>query len=350
MSARRVSAEPVSNVRRHTVAIIGGGCAGLACARRLAGAPLAVQVFDKGRRPGGRIATRRTPHGSFDHGAQYFTANDPEFRAWTRHCRAAGMAAPWNGVIAALADRRAEIAGNAEQRWVGVPGMSAAARHLAAGLAIRSELRIAGLERHDSGWRLLGADGSPVAEAETVIVAVPAPQAVPLLAASPRLADRAAEISFQPCWAMMLGCDSPLPLPFDGAFVNAGPLSWVARNTSKPGRTGEEAWVLHASPDWSRDHLEDDAHTVGAALRRAFADATGVEAPADAVMTAHRWRYARAASPLGEACLFDAELGIGACGDWCLGANVEAAFRSGQAMAETILAHHGGARASGGST
>ncbi len=350
MSAREGSAENAPNPRRRTVAIIGAGCAGLACARRLASASFAVEVFDKGRRPGGRIATRRTPHGSFDHGAQYFTASDGQFRAWTRQCRAAGMAAPWNGVIAALADRRAEIAGQTEQRWVGVPGMSAVAGHLAAGLAIRTERRITGVERHQAGWRLLGADGTPVGEAETVIVAVPAPQAVALLAASPRLADRAAAIAFQPCWAMMLGCGAPLPLPFDGAFVNVGPLSWVARNTSKPGRTGDEAWVLHASPEWSRDHLEDEAPAVAETLRRAFADATGVGPPADAMMSAHRWRYARAQAPLGEPCLFDGDLAIGACGDWCLGANVEAAFRSGQAMAETVLAHHGGAHASGGST
>lgn len=55
----------------------------------------------------------------------------------------------------------------------------------------------------------------------------------------------------------------------------------------------------------------------------------------------HRWRYARVATPLGSPCLVDDERGTGACGDWCLGSNIEAAFRSGQAMAETILALYG---------
>jgi hypothetical protein len=315
--------------------------AGLSCAAMLTKHGFAVQVFDKGRRPGGRIATRRTPFGCFDHGAQYFTANDARFRAWTEEARAAGMVAGWDGAIAAVLDGRVQRTGDTEKRWVGVPGMSGLAAHLATGLAIRSALRIAGLVRHGDAWRLLGHDGAAVGEANIVILAVPAPQALEFLRASPRLASRAAEAILHPCWAVMLGYATPLPVPFDGAFVNGGPLSWICRNTSKPGRTGEEAWVVHASPDWSREHLEDDEVAICEAMREAFAEATGVERPAPAFIAAHRWRYARVATPLGTPCLFDDELRIGACGDWCLGTNVEAAFRSGQAMAETILAHQG---------
>jgi hypothetical protein len=316
----------------------------------LASQGVIVEVFDKGRRPGGRTATRRTPYGSFDHGAQYFTASDPNFRAWTEEARAAGTVAGWDGAIAAVIDGRVQRAGDAEQRWVGVPGMNGLAGHLAAGLAIRSQLRITGLARRDDDWTLHGQGSASVGRADIVIIAVPAPQAVELLSATPRLADRAAEAILQPCWAVMLGYAAPLPVPFDGAFVNGGPLSWICRNTSKPGRLGDEAWVVHASPDWSGDHLEDDGSAICDALRWAFAEATGVQAPAPVFMAAHRWRYARVATPLGTPYLFDDERTIGACGDWCLGANIEAAFRSGQAMAETILAHQGVMVAASGSS
>ena len=335
---------------RRTVAIVGAGMAGLACATMLASQGVPVEVFDKGRRPGGRIATRRTSFGFFDHGAQYFTANDARFRAWTEEGKAAGMVARWDGAIAAVFDGRVQRTGDTEQRWLGVPGMSGLAAHLAASLAIRSELRIAGLLRNGDAWRLLGHDGAAVGKANIVIIAVPAPQGVELLRASPRLASRAADAILQPCWGVMLGYAAPLPVLFDGAFVNSGPLSWICRNTSKPGRTGDEAWVVHASPDWSRDHVEDDEVSVCEALRRAFGEATGVEAPAPAFIAAHRWRYARVATPLGTPCLFDDELAIRACGDWCLGANIEAASRSGEAMAETILAHLGVVVAASGSS
>ncbi len=62
-------------------------------------------------------------------------------------------------------------------------------------------------------------------------------------------------------------------LQIDGAFVNdkASPLSWIARNSSKPDRVGhKECWVLHGSAEWSTQHLEDDPQSVARALVDGF--------------------------------------------------------------------------------
>ncbi|MCU0764322.1 MAG: FAD-dependent oxidoreductase, partial [Hydrogenophaga sp.] len=57
---------------RH-IAVIGGGMAGVVCARTLVQAGHRVTLLEKSRGFGGRMSTRRTEFGSFDHGAQYFT-------------------------------------------------------------------------------------------------------------------------------------------------------------------------------------------------------------------------------------------------------------------------------------
>jgi predicted NAD/FAD-dependent oxidoreductase len=47
--------------------------------------------------------------------------------------------------------------------------------------------------------------------------------------------------------------------------------------------------------------------------------------------------------------LFDPQLGIGACGDWCGGRRVEGAFLSGHALALRIIERWmGGGREGGG--
>jgi len=51
----------------------------------------------------------------------------------------------------------------------------------------------------------------------------------------------------------------------------------------------------------------------------------------------HRWRFANVEQPLGAPFILDTSLKIGACGDWCLGNRVEAAFLSSQALGETLL-------------
>ena len=80
---------------------------------------------------------------------------------------------------------------------------------------------------------------------------------------------------------------------FDGAFINQGPLRWVARNSSKPGRDPEkETWVLHAAPKWSESHWENARESVASDLWRTFLDLIGSPAAEPAVAMAHRWRYA----------------------------------------------------------
>jgi renalase len=325
---------------RPSVAIIGGGIAGLSCAQSLLASGYSVTVFEKGRRPGGRVSTRRANGFVFDHGAQYFTAEDREFLSLVDSARRSGLIAPWEGRIESFADGAAETMGGGRARWVGIPGMSALARHLALGLDVRLGHRIAAVEPLAPGWRLLAEDGGVVSEADLAVVAIPAPQAVSLLVVAPQLAARAAETAIEPCWAVLAGFSKPIDVPFDGAFLDEGPLAWICRDRSKPGRGFLETWVLHASAKWSRDHLEGDQSVVCEELLAACRAAIGVEVTHPAYLAAHRWRYARVETPIGETCLFDPDLGIGACGDWCLGSKIEAAFLSGRAMAQRLASSY----------
>lgn len=337
---------------RRRVAVIGGGIAGLSCARRLAAVGCAVRVFDKGREPGGRAATRRANGFAFDHGAQYLTARDPRFHDVVRRGCAIGLIAPWNepeGCLPPATDGDADGDKPASAaRWVTVPGMSALARCLLGDFEVRRRVRIETIERGPDGWRLETVDGPLAGAYDTVVIAVPAPQLEPLLAAAPALAKSAAPAAMAPCWALMLGFDTPLCSAIPAAAsVSSGPLAWICHDGAKPGRGAgglPGSWVAHATPAWSQAHLEDDAADVARLLLQAFAAAVGMDVTQPAYMTAHRWRYARVETALGEPFLFDPEISLGACGDWCIGAKIEAAYLSGLALAEHILGQPSPAR------
>ena len=324
------------------VAVIGAGLAGAACAATLTQAGHDVIVLDKGRGPGGRMATRRVTFADearmqVDHGAQYFTARAPAFRAALSGWVEAGAAALWEGRVGTLRAGHFNVSPEPEARYVGTPRMSALPAHVA-GAAARHGVRVAVLERAGNFWRLLGDEGRFLGTARHVAIAVPAPQAIELLAPAPALAARVASVETAPCWALMLGFPHTLPVPFDGAFVEDSPLRWIARDSSKPGRAPlPEAWVAHAGPEWSAGFVEESAEAVAAALEHAFHAAIGQRA-APLYVAAHRWRYAMTTRPLGEPCLWDAALSIGACGDWCLGPRVEAGWTSGALLGARIAA------------
>jgi len=321
------------------VVVVGAGVSGLACARTLADQGLRVRVIEKSRGPGGRTATRREGEWRFDHGAQYFTVRDPRFGRWVDSWRDHGLVARWTGRIAVLREGTVDPESGGTERYVGVPGMNAICRHLANDLDVQWRTRVARIDRDGDRWRLAADDGTDLGVADAVVASAPPAQTAELLDhAAPALADRARSVDMAPCWAAMVVFARPLDVPFDGAFVQGSPLSWIARDASKPGRPDAETWVLHAGPDWSQDHLDLEREDAAVRLLEAFRKAVGGFDADPVHIDAHRWRYALPRRPLADPCLFDRALRIAACGDWCGGPRVEGAFLSGLAVAEAVTA------------
>ncbi len=319
----------------HT-AIIGAGIAGLTCARALYAAGQQVTVFEKSRGPGGRISTRRRDDAAFDHGAQFFTVRDPAFAPIAEDWAAAGMIAPWTGRFGRLVGEARYVAETPPlTRWVGVPRMSAITRRLSAGLDLKTKTRIETVTPSPGGWQLKTTEGDDAGRFDRVVVATPSPQAVPLLAAAPDLAEKAAAAKMRPSWAVMARFAEPLRLPFDAVDVQEGPVAWLSRNTSKPARGDAECWVVLARARWAEAHVEDTFEDVAEALVGAMAERLPGFAPVEAI--AHRWRYGLLNQAIGPDAHLDPR-GLGACGDWCVGPRVESAWRSGQAMAGLLLA------------
>src|SRR5690606_24934833 len=97
-----------------------------------------------------------------------------------------------------------------QARHVGTPRMTAPARLLADGLDLRLQTTVTALQRYDHGWELATAERGVLPEAfDGVLLAVPAPQAVPLLQplrrpSAAELAALAGAARMQGCWALML--------------------------------------------------------------------------------------------------------------------------------------------------
>ena len=306
------------------IAIVGAGMGGLSCATRLAALGHDVALFDKGRGPGGRMATRRVEADGtmlrFDHGAQYFTAHDPRFVEQVARWEREGVVARW------------DVAG--EDAWVGTPAMNAPIKAMAGRHDVQFGTRIEQLLRDGDGWQLDG-EGAPDRRFDAVVVALPAEQAGPLLQPhASAMGDLADTTRSEPCWTIMAAFEQRLPSEQD-TIRHHGAIGWAARNNAKPGRGSAECWVVQASPDWSRAHLEDEATAVETALLDQLADAIGAPLPPLLAISAHRWRFARSGAA-GKEALWDAQQRIGVCGDWLIGPRVEAAYLSGRILAETV--------------
>lgn len=312
-----------------TVAIIGAGMAGLACARALADAGARVSVIDKGRGLGGRIATRRGALGAVDHGAVALSATKGA-------CEHAPYSGRYGAYLAAAAAQGAAAFWPAAQAWVGLPGMSGIVKPLAQGLSVQVGAEVTGLVRAGQEWRLQG-DGVPDTAFDQVILAIPQPQAFGLLTPWPEGQQVIGAARMRAVWTAMARFDLPLPLRDDLIGLADGPIAQAIRTSAKPGRGDGEAWVLHASADWTAAHLDLDKPAAAGLLLAAFFDRFGLAPAAPVWLEGHRWRYGLTAQPLGQPFVRDAAAGLSVCGDWCLGDSACDAFVSGSALAAAVL-------------
>ncbi len=306
--------QPTGGPQRR-VAVIGAGLGGLTLARTLQAGGHEAQLFEKGAAPGGRCATRRGGAGRFDHGAPGARACTPEFAAQLLEWRALGV----------LAQRRE----GAAETWAGAPDMQSWSDRLAGGLRLHTGTHVAALERVGDDWRLRPLDGSgPPASHQalfdTVALAVPAEEAVPLLSQHDRaLGDLARASPSQACWTVMAAWPNPLPLreapPRDDDPL--APLAWAIRQEGHAGRPGSPPqdagtrWVLHAGAQWSADNLDASPASVARRLLDALSERAGSRLARPSWSEAHLWRHAQAAAPRPEPFAWNPALRLGWCGD-----------------------------------
>jgi predicted NAD/FAD-dependent oxidoreductase len=330
--------------------------AGITCARTLAQAGHRVTVFEKSHNVSGRMATRTSPFGNFDHGTQYFTVRDPRFKlaldSTPSLCKA------WSANTIRVLDERGRVAAASlppkDFHWVATPGMSGLVRRWAQPLAeaqcVEMQTRVTHIEPdslNKDQWQLRTAgvgDSSHVFSGfDAVVLAIPSPQAQALLQTAPKktakLLKKMEHTAVEPCWTLMLA----FPLAVQPGLTILGPqwnaarsthhrIAWLARESSKPGRKQVERWTIQASAAWSAEHINDDPSRVQAKLHKAFSEVTGIRAEPGHMET-HRWLYAKTSVPLGQSHLWDTKSGLGVCGDWCTGHRVEDAFVSGLELA-----------------
>ncbi|MGC9458030.1 MAG: NAD(P)/FAD-dependent oxidoreductase [Halothiobacillaceae bacterium] len=338
-----------------SIAVIGAGMAGASCAAHLAEAGCRVQLFDKSRGAGGRMATRRGRDASggawqMDHGAVGLVFGQGAFAEQAGRWADDGLMAPWRPRVGRV-DQAGEVSDSGgsdngclrssplpghQPAWVGLPGMSAPARALIADLPLCSDWRIGTIARgSDGGWWVGRSDATEGPFDVVVVALVPVQAAELLVDILPSVSDYLRRVPCDPRWTVLRVGGTALSgvcSSFDVLRFDNGPIELAVRNDSRPGRRDSPGWVLHARREWSRQTLYRRPGWVSAALEAAFAQ---VGSPGPAFSRAHRWRYGHPLDPNSPGFLLDS--GIGLCGDWLVDGSVEGAWHSGRLLARAVL-------------
>lgn len=277
------------------------------------------------------MASRRIGEAVFDHGAQFITARSARFSSNMEEWQGQGIVREWCQGFSAAAD--------GHPRWRGNPNMTALPRHLAQGIEVVLDTRVASVSLEGTHWSTALENGSSITSAAVVLTA-PIPQSLALLDAGrfevpvdPRT--RLEAIRYERCLAVLAVLDEPSGMPPPGGKdFEEGPVAWLADNQLK-GISPVPCVTLHASHAFSLANWDVDRRDVGRILLDVAAPwiHSGVKE-----FQTHGWLFSK---PLrvheqAYAVLHPRPLMVIA-GDAFAGPKVEGAARSGWAAAEIVL-------------
>ncbi len=306
------------------VVVVGAGISGVAAARALTDGGREVVVLDRGRRIGGRMASRRTDGRMVDTGASYFTVSDDTFRAQVADWEARGLARPWTDTFSVSHDGDLSPK-SGPVRWAAAGGLRSLVEDLAAGLDVRETT-----VEHIGPGRVV--DGLP---ASAVVLAMPDPQAVRLLDPAYATVVEALDDPFDPVLALTATWPARSWADVDGAFVADDPiLSWVADDGRRRG-DGAPVLVAHSTPTFAAEHLAAPSEAAGP-MTAALRDALGIDTEPTSTHV-HRWTFGKPSGTRERSFFLDDQL-VGVCGDaWSDKPRVESAYLSGRALGAALL-------------
>ena len=311
---RRLNTQPPPRV-----AVVGGGISGLACARELGLRGCDPVVFEADERLGGRCSSRSTRVGLFDDGAQCMISDTRLAAHAVQAPNELAALHPWTVAATPAEEERNNKAWTEEDvetevsrtlklmGTVGVPSMLALADVLARPLHVRLNTPIVQARHRGSRWALSSAAGEIEDDFQALVLALPAPLAMPLVRESAELSAALRGVRYRSRWVLLLGSERPVSLPGYREFQGS-PIERVAAMHSKPGRlaSGPQRWFVEADERWSLQHAYEDAETVADLLLDIFRAHAG-RPVIPHFLQAHEWRHAfvemPAATPRRTACL-----------------------------------------------
>jgi len=324
-----VSEDPLNRLLKVDYCVIGSGLGGLSIAAELESAGASYLVFDKGRTPGGRAATRRFADSRFDHGLPLLTEAGP----------ATGKLIA-DGVRLGVLESDGEA--GEETGWFAPAGMSALGKNLAKGLNLQNRARVTTIESGPEGLTLT-CDSDlgrlEVRVARSLFLTAPLPQSLDLLA------------PLEPGWEL------PDARPYEKCVVA------MARIEADPGLNGplvrelesgagklvldyrkfpdvEPGVSLRFTPEISAELFAKEDPVIKGMVSRELEPLTG-PLPEDRIQLM-KWRYANGSGVISEPCLSATRgnVRIAVCGDaFCGGqaTGVEASLRSCRAALDELI-------------
>ena len=320
------------------IAIIGAGLSGITLALLL-NPKLQIDIFEKSRGPGGRMATKRKYPFIFDHGATNFSINSPDFKNFLKPLFSKNIIKPWvckyakfksNNII----EKKEWLC--RDNHYVGVPNMNSIVKFLSEQCNVLLNKKVNKITMINHKWNLCDENNKEYNNYDWVVCSMPAEQVCTLIPKKISFYSSLKSIKMHGCYSLMLGLNNPINLQYDIIHIVNHAINSISVNSSKPGRNNKFSLVIKSSYKWTKKNINSSETKLIENLLSLSKEFINLNLGEDDIKLLHKWRFVEADKYPTEDYFIDITERVAVCGDWFINSKVEGAYLSAKRLSKNI--------------
>ena len=316
--------------------VIGSGISGATIANLL-NIKFQVNLFDKGRGPGGRASFKRIKGQiGFDHGTQYFSPKTIEFKKFVNRLIKIKILKKWSGNHIFLNSKKKE--NKKHIKIIGKKGNNDICKFLLKKVKCFYQSEVKKIYYKNKLWFLLFTDGK-IRTYKGVILTCPFPQLKKLSEKFINNTFIKRKLKMDANITVMIAIKKNKKSP--SSFLFDDPvLGWAGNeNTKKRFKSKYDLWTLQSTFKWANKNIDKNKKNLkknSKILIDKFFKLTKIKKTKVIYSINHGWKYSSNSKPLKIRSYWDPQKKIGVCADWFIGPRLESGWISAHDLFKKI--------------
>ena len=316
--------------------VIGSGISGATIANLL-NKKFQVNLYDKGRGPGGRASFKRIKGQiGFDHGTQYFSPKTIEFKKFANRLIKIKILKKWSGNHIFLNSKKKE--NKKHIKIIGKKGNNDICKFLLKKVKCFYQSEVKKIYYKNKLWFLLFTDGK-IRTYKRVILTCPFPQLKKLSEKFINNTFIKRKLKMDANITVMIAIKKNKKSP--SSFLFDDPvLGWAGNeNTKKRFKSKYDLWTLQSTFKWANKNIDKNKKNLkknSKILIDKFFKLTKIKKTKVIYSINHGWKYSSNSKPLKIRSYWDPQKKIGVCADWFIGPRLESGWISAHDLFKKI--------------
>ena len=316
--------------------VIGSGISGATIANLL-NKKFQVNLYDKGRGPGGRASFKRVKGQiGFDHGTQYFSPKTIEFKKFVNRLIKIKILKKWSGNHIFLNPKKKE--NKKHIKIIGKKGNNDICKFLLKKVKCFYQSEVKKIYYKNKLWFLLFTDGK-IRTYKAVILTCPFPQLKKLSEKFINNTFIKRKLKMDANITVMIAIKKNKKSP--SSFLFDDPvLGWAGNeNTKKRFKSKYDLWTLQSTFKWANKNIDKNKKNLkknSKILIDKFFKLTKIKKTKVIYSINHGWKYSSNSKPLKIRSYWDPQKKIGVCADWFIGPRLESGWISAHDLFKKI--------------